>query len=159
VNFMNYGYNGLNGERKIFLYEEDEMNRYCIQLYDRVVKNNELKDKDILEVGSGRGGGGSYITRYYSPNSYMGLDISDKLINFCNGHYETPGLRFTRGEAENQLFGKKAFVVVINVESAEFFCDLFSTIPKVESIKGRTKSYDECINKFKRKYLPFRNVS
>ena len=35
-----------------------------------------------------------------------------------------------------------------------FFCDLISTIPKVESIKGRTKSYDECISKFKRKYLP-----
>jgi len=35
-----------------------------------------------------------------------------------------------------------------------FFCDLISTIPKVESINGRTKSYDECISKFKRKYLP-----
>ena len=38
--------------------------------------------------------------------------------------------------------------------SVQFFCDLISTIPKVESIKGRTKSYDECISKFKRKYLP-----
>ena len=35
-----------------------------------------------------------------------------------------------------------------------FFCDLIATIPKVENIKGRTKSYDECISKFKRKYLP-----
>ena len=30
--------------------------------------------------------------------------------------------------------------------AVEFFCDLISTIPEVESIKGRTKSYDECIN-------------
>ena len=92
VNFMNYGFNELNGEKKIFLYEEDEINRYCIQLYDRVVRNNELKDKDVLEVGSGRGGGASYIARYYSPNSYTGLDISDRLINFCNGYYETPDI-------------------------------------------------------------------
>jgi ppGpp synthetase/RelA/SpoT-type nucleotidyltranferase len=38
--------------------------------------------------------------------------------------------------------------------SVRFFCDLIATIPKVEMIKGRTKSYDECISKFKRKYLP-----
>ena len=38
--------------------------------------------------------------------------------------------------------------------AVQFFCDLISTIPKVESIKGRTKSFDECISKFKRKYLP-----
>jgi ubiquinone/menaquinone biosynthesis C-methylase UbiE len=124
VNFMNYGYNGLNGEKKIFLYEEDEMNRYCIQLYDRVVRNNELKDKNVLEVGSGRGGGASYIARYYYPNSYTGLDISDRLINFCNGYYETPGLNFTRGEAENQPFEEKAFDVVINVESARCYGNL-----------------------------------
>ena len=124
VNFMNYGYNGLNGERNIFLYEEDELNRFCIQLYDRVVRNNDLKDKDVLEVGSGRGGGASYIARYYSPNSYTGLDISDRLINFCNGYYETPCLQFTRGEAENQPFGEKTFDVVINVESARCYGNL-----------------------------------
>jgi len=35
-----------------------------------------------------------------------------------------------------------------------FFCELIATVPKVESIIGRTKSLDECISKFKRKYLP-----
>lgn len=38
--------------------------------------------------------------------------------------------------------------------AVHFFCELIATIPKVESIKGRTKSLDECISKFKRKYLP-----
>ena len=51
-----------------------------------------------------------------------------------------------KGWYENQLPYHNAAV--------RFFCDLISTIPKVESIKGRTKSYDECISKFKRKYLP-----
>lgn len=47
---------------------------------------------------------------------------------------------------ENQLSYHDATV--------RFLCDLIATIPKVEMIKGRTKSYDECISKFKRKYLP-----
>ena len=51
-----------------------------------------------------------------------------------------------KGWYENQLPYHNAAV--------QFFCDLISTIPKVESIKGRTKSFDECISKFKRKYLP-----
>jgi ubiquinone/menaquinone biosynthesis C-methylase UbiE len=121
VNFMNYGYNSLNGEEKTFLYREDEMNRYCIQLYDRVVRNNDLKDKDILEVGSGRGGGAFYVARYYSPKSYIGMDISGGLIDFCNSYYETPGLKFTRGEAESQPFGDEAFDIVINIESARCY--------------------------------------
>ena len=55
-------------------------------------------------------------------------------------------IEFFKGWYENQLPYHNAAV--------RFFCDLISTIPKVESIKGRTKSYDECISKFKRRYLP-----
>jgi putative GTP pyrophosphokinase len=41
--------------------------------------------------------------------------------------------------------------------SVRFFCSLISSIPKVEMVKGRTKSYEESISKFKRKYLPYIN--
>ena len=34
VNFMNYGYAGLNGDKTINLKKEDEWNRFPIQLYD-----------------------------------------------------------------------------------------------------------------------------
>lgn len=134
VNFMNYGYNSLNDEKRTFLYEEDEMNRYCIQLYDRVIRDNDLKDKDILEVGSGRGGGASYIARYYSLNSFTGLDISNDLISFCNGYYETPGLKFIRGAAENQPFRENSFDVVINVESARCYGNLNTFFREVNRV-------------------------
>lgn len=39
-------------------------------------------------------------------------------------------------------------------EAVRFFSELIATIPMVESITGRTKSLEECISKFKRKYLP-----
>ena len=38
--------------------------------------------------------------------------------------------------------------------SVDFFCTLFSSIPFVESVKGRVKEYDECLSRFNRKYLP-----
>ena len=124
VNFMNYGYSSLNGERPLSLAKQDEINRYCIQLYDRVVRNNDLKNKDILEVGSGRGGGASYISRYYSPKSYTGLDISVSIIDFCNNYYDIGGLYFVKGAAENQPFRNNSFDVVVNIESARCYGNL-----------------------------------
>lgn len=124
VNFMNYGYDSLNGDKPIQLNKEDEKNRYCIQLYDHLVTKADIKDKDILEVGSGRGGGASYIARYYKPKTYTGLDMSGSLINFCNRHYDTQGLSFVKGVAENQPFEKHSFDAVMNVESARCYKSL-----------------------------------
>ena len=42
-------------------------------------------------------------------------------------------------------------------DSIRFFSELIATIPKVETVSGRTKNYEECISKFKRKYLPLIN--
>ncbi|WP_200978133.1 GTP pyrophosphokinase family protein [Echinicola sp. 20G] len=39
--------------------------------------------------------------------------------------------------------------------AVNFFCQLIDAIPKVQLVKGRTKSYEECISKFTRKYLPY----
>lgn len=86
ANFMNYGFEYLNGDARIPLKDQDETDRYCIQLYDHVVNKFDLKTKDVLEVGAGRGGGASYITRYYEPKSYTGMDITKSSINFCNDY-------------------------------------------------------------------------
>ncbi len=124
VNFMNYGYEILNGHTPITLDEKDEINRYCIQLYDHVVHRADIKNKDILEVGSGRGGGASYISRYYKPQSYTGLDISHSVINFCNRNYKVPGLSFIKGSSENQPFPDDSFDALVNVESARCYGNL-----------------------------------
>ena len=57
--FMNYGYDedGFYPE----LNSEDESERYPIHLYHHVVTQVDISGKRILEVGSGRGGGASYI--------------------------------------------------------------------------------------------------
>jgi ubiquinone/menaquinone biosynthesis C-methylase UbiE len=139
VHFMNYGYDDPAQIDAIPLKKEDEANRYCIQLYDHVVNKVLLKNKDVLEVGSGRGGGASYIARYYKPKSYTGLDISASIIDFCNRFYNVPGLSFVRGIAENPPFPDQSFDAVVNVESARCYSSLnvfFNEVQRVLREKG-----------------------
>lgn len=121
VNFMNYGFAELNGKEPIQLSKKDEKNRYCIQLYDHVATGTELNNKNVLEVGSGRGGGADYISRYYKPKKYTGVDISSGVIDFCNEKYNTSGLHFIKGKAENIPVSSGTLDAVVNVESARCY--------------------------------------
>jgi ubiquinone/menaquinone biosynthesis C-methylase UbiE len=122
VTFMNYGYAQLDSqEREIELRPEDQANRYCIQLYQRVSGAVELRGKNVLEVGSGRGGGASFIARYLQPDSMTGVDFSSKAIAFCRSHYHDEGLSFLHGDAEKLPFPANSFDAVINVESSHCY--------------------------------------
>lgn len=127
VKYMNYGFHHLQEDKKISLLNTDEENRYQIQLYDHVVEKVDLYHKDILEVGSGRGGGASYLNHYYTPKNYTGIDISTSTVEFCNMYYNEPGLSFVKGDATNLPFDDKSFDSVINIESTGF-CD---NLPKL----------------------------
>lgn len=55
---MNYGFVALEPDvSELDLAEEDENDRYFLQLYNHVATAVDLKGKQVLEVGSGRGGG------------------------------------------------------------------------------------------------------
>jgi len=125
VIFMNYGYSKDN--QKIELDEKDEKNRYSIQLYHLVATGVEIKGKDILEVGCGRGGGLSYINRTFAPNSAIGIDLNKKAIKFCNKKYSSEKIKFFQADAQKLNFEDNAFDVVINIESSHRYSrvDLF----------------------------------
>ncbi|MCP5046834.1 MAG: class I SAM-dependent methyltransferase, partial [bacterium] len=91
---------------------------YPIQLYDYVASHLNIEGLDVLEVGSGRGGGAEYITRSCKPRSYKGVDLNQKAVNFCNRHYSHDSLSFTHGNALALPFEESTFDVVINVESS-----------------------------------------
>ncbi|MCK9400954.1 MAG: class I SAM-dependent methyltransferase [Bacteroidales bacterium] len=116
VTFMNYGYSKDND--KIKLDENDKKFRYSAQLYDFVASSIDIKGKDILEVGCGRGGGLSYINRYLSPNSAIGLDLNKTAIEFCKKYYSNEKINFLQGNAQSLHFQDNTFDVVINVESS-----------------------------------------
>ena len=99
--FMNYGYAPDDEVETPTLEADDEINRYCIQLYHHVANAINLKGLKVLEVGSGRGGGANYIKRYLNPAQMVGVDFSDKAVDLCREHYRVEGLSFMPGDAED----------------------------------------------------------
>jgi ubiquinone/menaquinone biosynthesis C-methylase UbiE len=120
--FMNYGWAETDADADVLsLLPEDELNRYCIQLYHRVASAIDLVGLNTLEVGCGRGGGASFVMRYLEPRTLTGLDRAGRAIAFCRRHYDAPGLTFVRGDAEAIEFGEDTFDAVINVESSHCY--------------------------------------
>jgi ubiquinone/menaquinone biosynthesis C-methylase UbiE len=120
--FMNYGY-ALSPEERapLALEADDEANRYCIQLYHHVAGAVDLAGRRVLEVGSGRGGGASFIRRYLRPAEMVGLDYSEHAVALCRRLYDQPGLRFVHGDAEAMPFDDGDFDAVVNVESSHCY--------------------------------------
>ena len=74
--FMNYGYAPATADVDVPpLQSSDERDRLCIQLYLHAIDHSDLQDKDVLEVGSGRGGGALFISRYLQPRLDDGVGL------------------------------------------------------------------------------------
>lgn len=51
-------------------------------------QNKNLKDKKILDLFCGRGGGCDYIEKTLKPRLMIGVDDSEQTIIFCRKQYE-----------------------------------------------------------------------
>ena len=122
VLFMNYGYT--DSAENVTLSPEDEKNRYSIQLYRYLAKDVDLEDKDIIEIGCGRGGGLSYINRNYAPKTAVGVDLNAHAIRFCDSYYEQPSMSFRNGDALDIPAEDRSCDVVFNVESSHRYLDM-----------------------------------
>ena len=127
--FMNYGY--YNEELDISLEKNDELERYPIQLYHHLCIQTELKDKIIVEVGSGRGGGANFIARYHSPKLITGVDLSPNAVSLCNESYNLDNLNFLVGDSANLPFDDNSVDVVVNVESSHCYPSITDFISEV----------------------------
>jgi len=119
--YMNYGYADLDDNKLTILDKKDEENRLSYQLYNHLAAEIEMANKQILEVGSGRGGGASMIKKYHKPEKLVGLDFSGAAVKLCNRNLSSNGLAFIEGDAENMPFSAESFDVVINVESSHCY--------------------------------------
>jgi ubiquinone/menaquinone biosynthesis C-methylase UbiE len=133
--FMNYGYAPLHdGAELPRLEAEDEPNRYFIQLYHHVASGVDVENLDVLEVGSGRGGGASYVKRYLKPKTVTAVDFSEQAVAFCNRHHRIAGLLFAKGDAENLPFPDAHVDVVINVESSHCYGSMPAFLAQVRRV-------------------------
>lgn len=136
---MNYGYAATTGDgHTIALKPEDEEERFAYQLYHNIAtgfkRQLPLENLDILEVGSGRGGGLSYLARYMSPASATGVDVSSIQVAHCRRNYHSENLHFVEGNAENIPIEDSKIDVVFNIESSHCYSNFNRFISEVDRV-------------------------
>ena len=127
--FMNYGFVDSN---ELKLEKEDEPDRESIQLYNYVATRVDVKNKIILEVGSGRGGGANYVARYLQPIEIVGIDLSPNAVELSQKFYNLKNLNFAVGDSENIPFSDNYFDVVLNVESSHCYASMEKFLKEVK---------------------------
>lgn len=133
--FMNYGYAPVEFDAPLLeLQDDDEPDRYAIQLYHRVAGAVDLRGRDVVEVGSGRGGGASFVKRYHEPRQMTGIDFSAKAIRFCRKQHRLEGLSFVHGDAEGLPLEDETFDAVLNVESSHCYGSMAAFLREVNRV-------------------------
>ena len=132
-NFMNHGYSPsykeLQGYHKIFKHQSS--------LYINLIKDFDTKDKSILDIGCGRGGGTDLFAQYFLFSKVVGLDISPENIKHCKNNIKN--VNFFEGNAEQLPFPNNTFDFITNIESAHCYENLdnfFNEVKRVLKPKG-----------------------
>ncbi|MGB0696895.1 MAG: class I SAM-dependent methyltransferase [Rhodospirillaceae bacterium] len=134
ITCLNYGYAPTDGSRSDFAERE---NGYALALYASLVEMvsaEALKDRVVLEVGSGRGGGANFVATTYHPRRMLGVELSTDAVAFCQARYDAPNLAFQQGDATALDLPDESVDVVLNVESAHCYPDLEAFIGHVHRV-------------------------
>ena len=120
---MNYGYAPVEPTAPLVVLDAaDEADRYCIQLYAHTLDGVGVAGADVLEVGSGRGGGASWVSRSLGPRTTTGVDFAGSAVALSRRDRAGPGLQFVQGDAQALPFADGAFDIA---------CTAFGAIPFV----------------------------
>jgi len=133
--FMNLGFVEVGPETEPFeLPESEEPFRLFIQMYRHVLKSADLKDKDVLEIGCGAGGGAAFIARQYQPRSITAIDLLPVNIAGAEERGAIPGLTFAVGDATSLQFADNSFDVVVNIESSHCYSSIEKFLSEVKRV-------------------------
>lgn len=131
--FMNYGYAPKPNEAPLQLAEPPNQ-KYPLQMYHYLASKTSLEGKQILEVGSGRGGGARHLAGYFKPAFYTGLDLAQHAVDLATKLHKLPNLRFIQGSAENIPLADNSVDVVINVESCHAYGSVENFLSEVKRV-------------------------
>lgn len=133
--FINCGYASLDGDGHTRALEpDDEPDRFPSQMYDAIASAVPLAGKEVLEVGSGRGGGASFVMRYHRPKSLVGVDLCPEAVAFCRQHHQVAGLSFCEGDAEALPLPDASVDAVINAESSHCYIHMDRFLSEVHRV-------------------------
>lgn len=138
--YINYGYMPLDNTPLIDVDDAtiEKNGKTSIQLYYEVVKPAlPLDGKNIVEVGSGRGGGAVYIATHLKPKTMTCIEISNDSVLFAN-QYQKPKcpdvLHFQQGDATALPLSDNSYDVVLNVESSHCYSSFLTFVEEVYRI-------------------------
>ena len=122
--FMNYGYSPTEKEESTNKKPlKNKLQQHPLNMYHYLVCCASIRELNLLEVGSGRGGGANYIANNFQPKSIIGLDFSAAAIKLAKSMFNSPNLSYVEGNAMNLDFESNHFDVIINVESCHAYAN------------------------------------
>lgn len=120
LRYLNYGW--LPPGPGFRLPPEEEADRPFIGLYHQAIQGLTLEGARLLEVGSGRGGGASWVARQPGVAGVVGVDRSRRTVALASRlHADQTGLAFRVGDAEALPFPDASFDGVVNIESSHCY--------------------------------------
>jgi SAM-dependent methyltransferase len=123
--FLNYGYlPNLNPQHSRIQLPDHFVNKNSVRLVLELIGDCDLKDRQILDVGCGRGGTIFVIKQFFDPKSVQGIDLSPNAITSCRANHRYSNVRFDEGDAEMLPFDREQFDVATNVESSHSYPNL-----------------------------------
>ncbi|CAM5604021.1 class I SAM-dependent methyltransferase [Streptomyces canarius] len=145
LTFMNMGYTD-EGERRVGAGDPATgLGSAPARLYELVARQSGLAGTDVLDLGSGRGGGTALLAREPGVRSVVGVDFSHAGVAFSRRVH--PGrLRFVCADAALLPFPDGSFNRVVSVESAHCFAGparCFAEVRRVLRPGGRLVLADE----------------
>jgi ubiquinone/menaquinone biosynthesis C-methylase UbiE len=129
---MNCGYSDPDSTTEpLKLREKDEPYRYRTQLYEYVTNQIDLYNKEVLEVGCGRGGGMAHLAGRYPMRKITGVDLSKVAVEWCRVYHHLDNGEFLQGRAEALPLNNESMDVVMNVESSHCYADMKKFVAEV----------------------------
>jgi len=122
---MNYGFCGLDEVPSGSVDNE----KFSCALYRHVTKRlweqiQDIRDRSLLEIGTGRGGGAQFIAQQLPLQSVVAVDFCKTNIRFCKKHHRLSNLSFAVGNAEDLSFEDESFDFALNVESSHCYSSM-----------------------------------
>ena len=117
---MNWGYD--DGAVRV---SEDDPERFPLQLYAALLDGVAVRDRVLVDVSCGRGGGIAWAQRTLNPARAIGIDFTARQVDLCRRTFgkAQPGLEFLHGDAENLPLPDGSVDVVISVEASHCYRD------------------------------------
>jgi len=120
--YLNFGYvpDG-RPQRAVIAPDAHGLNRNSLRLLLEVVGDADLRGRDVVDIGCGRGGNGAALVRYFQPRLLVGLDLCEANIAFCSARNRLPEASYLVGDAERLPFAAESFDAALNIESAHAY--------------------------------------